>query len=252
MSRTIGWLLFFAMAAVPVAAQTTKTVCKTNAFGNVECESRTQPPPRPRPTIAGGLTSALLSYEEGRQEALQRQQQFAASAAARYAESRRDSLALSLFLPRAKMVLQEAVDTLLLSGAVADSFWKQSAGTLGALFQVNPEVSTSVMREAIEPLVKEYSRSDAGFWTRAAAAFIAVADSVNLVDAQRLSAWKESAWPVLHPVRNTSLETDEAAMRAVLAPVLARYVMFHPLPSPPVSMPLEKTPRRRAVVKKPA
>lgn len=123
-----------------------------------------------------------------------------------------------LFLPRARMVMQNGADSLGLRDSTRARYWSEAATTMQRLWIVDQQASTGRMREALEPVTSDYAARWRLFSQRCVEIFGRVADSLSIPAAER-DPLTVALNARLIPLAGNDLDASSQDIYRVMAPV---------------------------------
>lgn len=212
-------LLALVAAVVPLEAQTSSSTRCRREWNEVVCETEQRQPPRPNP---GPFTAILKGLQESKEraqaDAARRAQTDAALAVQQAALANAQALSdqrkaqWDAFLPRARMLIEEAADSLALYGRPYSDFYSAAGKQLFTLFTANPTASNAEIRDQLEPLRREWSQKLGRFYRAVYAEAFAAADSLAIPEGRQM-AFVELLEPVVDSLYQESIEQTPAWVR---------------------------------------
>ncbi len=210
---TARLVLLLALVAAEASAQSTTTRCRPVRYptGGIECE--TEPTDR-----RGSFETAVDGFFDGLRRGMEaraaRERASLSSERAALERERRD-LAAKKYADRATDILNEALDSARVSGAPADSLWKEASRPLRLLFEVDEEPRDAEMRALVKPIARGYRLWGDEFYDRAFGVYVDVADSLKFTGDDR-KLIRELVLTTVRPMFRKDLSTPTDSMRAAV------------------------------------
>jgi hypothetical protein len=123
----------------------------------------------------------------------------------------------NLFVPRARMVMQRAADSVGVQDSTRTRFWGEAANALESVWTLDHEASAEKMTAAIEPVATDYARRLAAFGQRSVLVYTRLTDSLGILRNDALATALNAR---LVPLQGQNIDATEADIRHSMQPVV--------------------------------